>query len=103
MYSLWYCSCKKKNPIKLGDAGTPLTVSVWRFNTRFKKEIYENGKQPISLKILYKCIIADTGTICKHALHIPPPNVYSSPNRSKTTTQEPDERAYLSNRQDLGK
>ena len=46
-----------------------------------------------------KKLNADTSAIWQHVLHIPPPkDKYSSPspNRSKTTTQEPDERAYRS-------
>ena len=50
------------------------------------------------LKILYKCIKANTSAIWQHMLHIPPTKAYSSPNRSnkqkdKSHTKEP---AYLS-------
>ena len=37
----------------------PLTVSIWRFNTRFKKNVYKRqDKNNRKLKILYKCIKA---------------------------------------------
>ena len=65
----------------------PLTVLIWRFNTRFflniKKSMDKNNHQ---LKILYKCIKANTSAIWQQMLHISPTK-YSSPNHLKKETR----------------
>ena len=70
---LRYCSRKKMTNRVRGCWYRPLTVSVWRFNTRLQNNRMD--KNNCKLKILYKCTY--------HQIK------YSSPNHSNKQKQEP--------------
>ena len=76
----------------------PLSVSVWRFNTRFLQTEKRMDKNNRKLTILYKRIkaMATHASCTYHQLK------YSSPNRLKKQKQEPHKREYLSENGDLG-
>ena len=60
----------------------PLTVSVWRFNTRkkmIKKRMDKNNRK---VNRLYKSI--NTSAIWQHVLHIPPTKIHLTAPKNKT-------------------
>ena len=86
----------------LGDAGSG---TIDRFDLAFQYQITKTNKRMDKnnrkLKILHKCMKANTSAIWQHMLHIPPIKEISKP--LTKTKQEPHKRVYHSENGGLGK